>query len=590
MSATKRTSTKRASAALEEYLGAFAPAYRDEPFLAYYSFGPDGSVSREDLTRGQFWLLSRRAAHVLRAAGLGRGDAFVHYFSGNRVADLAFRIAAAMTGAVPVTINWQADTPDVVAYKVGLTDSRLVLTDALVPKEPLDALRAQFPRLAFFAVEGLGAQPALAEEDFCADDALGPDATRIIIFTSGTTGRPKGVRLPYRSYAANRGSFESFLEIREADRFAPIIVNPMHHTNSTAITDWALRRPRTRLHLIERYSTPYWRLVAEIASGPFDRIVAPTVSRHFDYLESLRQEGRLPLPLDELQAAMRRVEFLIGSAPVGPTTVKRLQEYAGRIPLVRFGSTETCLQVMGTPLSLSETERLDAFQRGWAHTFKGVEQGGYYVGRPHRGWTECRIVRGITRGGAGCFADCGEGEPGYLITRGANLMSGYVRDDAATREVMHEGGWYTGLRDICFRLTNPRDGESDYYWMSRDSALLIRGGANYSYDQINAELKAFIGRTAGLPTEAFDVAVVGLRIASEHEDECCVTVELIGDAAQSKRAEIEGRFLADAKQSVSKGARPDRLRFATIPRNFKGAILVSELKEQCRAAFAAPRA
>jgi acyl-CoA synthetase (AMP-forming)/AMP-acid ligase II len=577
----------RASAALAEYLGAFDDP--GEPFLAYYAFAPDGTVRREDLTRGEFWSLSRRAAHVLCAAGLAPGDAFVHYFSANRVADLAFRVAAAMTGAVPVTINWQADTLEAVAYKVGLTESRLVLFDAGVPKESIEALRAEFPALAFFPVEGLAAEPELAEEDFCADAHLGPDASRIIIFTSGTTGRPKGVRLPYRSYAANRATFESFLEIRDGDLFAQIVVNPMHHTNSTAITDWALRRPRTRLCLIERYSTPYWRLVAEIGMEPFDRIVAPTVSRHFDFLESLRQEGKLPVALDRLKEAMRRVEFLIGSAPVGPTTVKRLQEYAGRIPLVRFGSTETCLQVMGTPRSLSEAARLEAFERGWAHAFKGVRQGGYYVGRPHPGWTECRVVRGITRGRADCFVDCDEGEPGYLITRGPNLMSGYVKDDDATREAMHEDGWYSGLRDICFWLTNARDGGRDYYWMSRDSALLIRGGANYSCDQINAELKAFIGRTFGLSADAFDVAVAGLRLTSEHEDECCVTVELTGEEAKSKRAEIERRFLAEAKTSVSKGARPDRLRFATIPRNFKGALLVSELKEQCRSAFAASR-
>ena len=33
----------------------------------------------------------------------------------------------------------------------------------------------------------------------------------------------------------------------------PIVVNPMHHTNSTSMTDWSLRRPRTHLHLFERF-------------------------------------------------------------------------------------------------------------------------------------------------------------------------------------------------------------------------------------------------------------------------------------------------------------------------------------------------
>ena len=569
------------SPALGDYLDAFAGT--ETPFLTYFSFAADKSVTREAFTRGEMWSLARRAAHVLRSSGLTGGDCFAHYFSGNRPADLAFRVAATMTGAVPVTVNWQADTPERVAYKVELTECRLVVTDAGVPTDALDALTTRFGDLKVFPSEDLVREPELGEDEFATD--VDRDATRIIIFTSGTTGHPKGVRLPYRSYVTNRDTFESFLRIRESDLFAPLIVNPLHHTNSTAITDWALRRPGTRLHLVERYATLYWAVVAEVGSQPFDRIIAPSVSRHFDFLETLRQEDRLPVPLDTLKAAMKRVEFLIGSAPVGPTTVRRLQEYTGHLPLVRFGSTETCLQVMGTPLTLPEDARLAAFQRGWTHTWQGEEQGGYYIGRPHPPHNACRIVRGIRRDGPGYLVDCAEGEPGYVITRGGNLMSGYVKDEAATHDVMHEDGWYSGLRDICFRLTSEADGGRDYYWVSRDSAMLIRGGANYSYAQINTELKAFAAGRYGLEPDAFDLAVVGLKLTSEHEDDCCVTVELCTPGAEAKRAEIERAFLSDAKGSVSKGARPDRLRFATIPRNFKGAILVPDLKKACESVF-----
>ncbi|HUV38733.1 MAG TPA: class I adenylate-forming enzyme family protein [Planctomycetota bacterium] len=573
----------RCSTALADYLDAFDDA--DAPFLTYFSFAPDKSVRREDFTRGEFRSLALRAASVLRGAGLGCGDCFAHFFSGNRPADLAFRLAATMTGAVPVTVNWQADTPERVVYKIELTASRLVVTDAGTPVDALDALRRQFPALVFCDVDRLAGEPELPEKDFCADAALDHDASRIIIFTSGTTGRPRGVRLTYRNYVTNRATFESFLCVAPGDRFAPLVVNPLHHTNSTAITDWALRRPGTRLHLVERYATRYWAIVAEVARGGFDRVVAPSVSRHFDYLESLRAENRLPVPLDDLKDAMRRVDFLIGSAPVGPTTVRRLVEYAGRIPLVRFGSTETCLQVMGTSPALSEETRLAAFRRGWAHTRRGEPQGGYYVGRPHPPFTECRIVRAVVRGRDGYLVDCDEGEPGYLITRGDNVMSGYVKDPEATREVMHEGGWYSGLRDVCFRLVSEADGADDFYWMSRDSAMLIRGGVNYSYDQVNADLRGFVAGRYGLAEDAFDVAVVGLRLTSEHDDDCCVTVELKTPEAEKLKGEIERTFLVDAADAVPKGSRPGFVRFAPIPRNFKGAILVPELKDACRQAF-----
>ena len=567
----------RSSTALTDYLDAFADA--DEPFLTYFSFAPDKSIQTATFTRGEFWSLARQAASVLHDASLGCGDCFAHLFSGNRVEDLAFRLAATMTGAVPVTVNWQADTPERIAYKIELTESRLVVTDTGTPAETLDALKRQFPELQFFGVDQLATRPELPEDAFCTDAALDRDATRIIIFTSGTTGRPKGVRLTYRSYVTNRATFESFLQIGPDDRFAPLIVNPLHHTNSTAITDWALRRPRTRLHLVERYATQYWAIVADVGGRGFDRVVAPSVSRHFDYLENLRVEDRLPVDLETLKDAMHHVDFLIGSAPVGPTTINRLVEYTGRIPLVRFGSTETCLQVMGTPLTLSEDERLAAFRKGWAHVRDGEAHGGYYIGRPHPPYTECRVVRGVARDDDGYLVDCDEGEPGYLITRGENLMSGYVKNPEATREVMHEDGWYSGLRDVCFRLTSEVDGEDDFYWMSRDSAMLIRGGVNYSYDQINAELKSFITGKYGLAEDAFDVAVVGLHLTSEHDDDCCVTVELKTPEARALKSEIEQTFLKDAADGVSKGSKPDFLRFAEIPRNFKGAILVPELKK-----------
>ena len=160
-------------------------------------------------------------------------------------------------------------------------------------------------------------------------------------------------------------------------------------------------------------------------------------------------------------------------------------------------------------------------------------------------------------------------------------MSGYVKDEQATREAFHQG-WYTGLKDIAFALKNEQDGALDYYWVTRESTLLIRGGANYAYDQINAELTNFIAHNYKMPVDSFDIAVVGLKVNSEHEDSCCVTIEIRDQQAQKKVAQIEKTFKDMAAQRVSKGARPDYIRFAEIPRNFKGAVLIKELAAEFR--------
>ena len=85
------------------------------------------------------------------------------------------------------------------------------------------------------------------------------------------------------------------------------------------------------------------------------------------------------------------------------------------------------------------------------------------------------------------------------------------------------------------------------------------------------------------------MAVVGLRLESEHEDTCCATIELRGAAAvfappadePSQKAAVAALLAAAlaavASGAVSKGSKPDRAMFAPIPKNFKGAVLTPDL-------------
>ena len=134
---------------------------------------------------------------------------------------------------------------------------------------------------------------------------------------------------------------------------------------------------------------------------------------------------------------------------------------------------------------------------------------------------------------------------------------------------------------FCLTYTSPTPPSYryDYYWQSRDSALLIRGGANYAYDQVNDELKGFVTTTYSLADGDIDVAVVGMRINSEHEDSCCVSIELLTPTAQAKQSQIASSFVKLATSRVSKGAKPDRVRFGPLPRNFKCTIKLPDLKE-----------
>ena len=564
------TSLTHFSSPIDEYRAAFEN--RAQPFLNYYTF-PEGKVNKLALTRGEFWDLACSAAAYLSEHGLLKGDRIIHCFSANNLYDVAFRLAAVLTGCAPVTINWQADDNERIIFKAKATDAKLMLYDDGFAKR-VEEVKPQLLPMLFLEAERVQGYQATSPLTY---PPLGYDDERMIIFTSGTTGKPKGVSLSHQSFLANRLTFEHYFGMSDTTQLDLLLANPLHHTNSSAISDWGMRRGGTIIHLLQRYTTAYWEILAEAASSKRDLLVAPIVSRHIDFLESLSTQSKLPVERDKLKEALGRTDFLIGSAPVGPTTTKRILEFSNRLPHVRFGSTETCLEVMATPITMSESDLLEAFEAGWSHRYKGEATVGYYIGREHSPFTRVKVVKSVDPQSKDYMHPCEIGEPGSLITQGANLMSGYVGDAEATKAAFREG-WYTNLGDIVFALKNKKDGELDYYWMSRDSALLIRGGANYAYDQIAAELSKFVEEHYHLKPEQFQLAVVGLRIESEHEDNCCVTIEISKEAA-GVESQLKADFIEKAYSMVSKGARPDYLRFAVIPRNFKGAILYPELKK-----------
>ncbi|GAJ13106.1 unnamed protein product, partial [marine sediment metagenome] len=227
----------------------------------------------------------------------------------------------------------------------------------------------------------------------------------------GITDKPKGVSLSHGSYLANRLTFEQYFGMSESTQLDLLLVNPLHHTNSSALADWGMRRSGTIIHLIQRYTAAYWKILVEVATTRRERLVTSLVSRHIDFLESLHTQSKLPIEEATIKEALSHTDILIGSAPVGPTTIKRILKFSNHLPHVRFGSTESCLEVMATPTVLPQNELMRAFEAGWLHHYKGEETIGYYIGREHFPLTRVKVVKAVDPESSEYFRPCEIGEP-----------------------------------------------------------------------------------------------------------------------------------------------------------------------------------
>lgn len=552
------------------YKSAFEGSLSQAPFLIWHYQDEEG-LQEKSWSRSAFLTESLKITHCLYKKGACRGDAVTLLMKSNRPEDLFFRLAARILGLIPVTINWHADDLETICFKIEASGAQFVFLDPDFDDLILNQILARFPDLKVIESQSYGedlftgAWSEIQEEDTC-----------MVIFTSGTTGKPKGVELSYKNYACNQSTFESFLEVKEKDALHLICVNPLHHTNSSAMTDWAMRRVGTRLHLIQIYRSGYWETLVQIEKQSEGKIIAPVVALHFDYLENLDNQGKLMVPRKQILASFSKICFLMGSAPVGPETVKRMVRYTGRSPVVRFGSTETCLQVAGTDIRMAESEKMDCFKRGWEHEWGGEKQVGYWIGQAHPPFTNVNVVKSVSEGNEGFMQSCQEGEPGYAVVRGDNCMKQYVNNLNATQSV-YADTWYTGLGDIVFYLMSEQH-QAHLYWLSRESNLLIRGGANYSCERIAADLKSLVMSAYSLKSEDFYLAVVAMRMHSEHDDDCIVVMELKSDLAKTRQEEIRCTLKDKARTLPCKAGRPDEIVFEKIPKNFKGAVQVKDLR------------
>jgi crotonobetaine/carnitine-CoA ligase len=271
----------------------------------------------------------------------------------------------------------------------------------------------------------------------------GPDSTCLIVYTSGTTGFPKGAMHSQRSFVLGGEAFVQRVHLQHDDRV--MIVLPLFHINAL-----------------------FYSVAGTLAAGA-SMVIVPRFSAS-SFWETAMQSGATEVNIIEAIGTILqnrpRSEFRPGH---------RIRKVYG----VRESVARTFREEFGIP-HLVGGYGMTEIPGVTCNPFEGPQKPGSMgpVGRhpdPDRPWAECRVVNDDGR-------DVAVGEVGELIVRTPIVMQGYFRDPEQTRAAFRDGWFLTG--DLV-----RRDADGYFYFVSRKKDIIRRRGENIA----GAELDRVVG-------------------------------------------------------------------------------------------------
>jgi len=399
--------------------------------------------------------LSARVAQVwTRQFGMRKGDR-IGILAQNSVESVCAFFAAGKTGVVIVPLNARQTAHELsfVVADAGL--SALMYETQFA--QAAEKLRAAHPSLALLPLDGSAWESALAQSD--PRDSLNatcqPEDIYCLLYTSGTTGRPKGVMIPHRMIVWNAYNTAISWQMRDSDVIP--IFTPMYHAGGLTV-----------------FLTPGLLLGCTVV-----------LHRKFDASEVWRTIER------------ERVTLLMAV----PTIFKMLME-ASEFATCDTSSVRWCISG-GAPLPryLIEAylQRGILFKQGYGLTEVGVNCFAMSdedarrklgsIGKPLL-FTEARRI-------APDGSEVPPGETGELCLRGPHVSLGYWRNPEATAAAIDAQGWFhTGDKA---RI----DQEGFFYIAGRAKDMFISGGVNVYPAEVEAELL--------LHPSVEDAAVIGIE-------------------------------------------------------------------------------
>jgi fatty-acyl-CoA synthase len=371
------------------------------------------------------------AARALKSVlGVGRGDR-VAILSANHPDYLVLLYACARLGALLVPLNWRLAVPEQLFILADASPKMLLLQDAF--GELLTALNEQQPHIRIFRLADNGPDTfeTLLIEGQGDDRNPHVDLTSalLLVYTSGTTGRPKGAVLRQEALFWNAVMSQHMHDLTAADRVLTVL--PLFHVGALNILTTPALQIGASVTLHARFA-PDATLDAFGAERPTLVVLVPAT------IQALIEH---PLwPRTEL-ASLRAVTT--GSTQVPQNLIAALT--ARGVPVLQvYGSTETA------PIAIYTRIGGDLNRPG-------------STGLPGL-CCEARVVDETGR-------EVPPGTPGEVVVRGPNVFFEYWGNAAATAEALREGWYYSG--DV-----GTRDAEGYFTIIDRKKNMIISGGEN----------------------------------------------------------------------------------------------------------------
>ncbi len=459
---------------------------------------------------------SARIANALIATGITPDDR-IAYLGRNSVDYYPILFGAAMCGAVLVAVNWRLAPPEI-TWILEDSGAKLVFADA------------EFASAAAVAPRTILLDDFAAWRD--AHDATpvahraAPDDVAVQLYTSGTTGRPKGAMLCNRALLAFRSlpPEEQPEWNRWSDDDVSLIVMPQFHIGGTGFGLQTLCAGATGL------------VMTDFDAGRvLDAIEKERLSKVFTVPSAIR------LLIDHPRARSidySRIRTLVyGASPIPLDLLREAMAVFGCGFVQQYGMTETCGTICALP---PEEHHVDGTPRMRS------------AGKPLPG-VDVRIVDSAGH-------PLPNGETGEIAIHAPTLMTGYWKNDAATRESIDTNGYFRS--GDAGRL----DADGYLYIQDRIKDMIVSGGENVYPAEVEAVLSAH--------PDVAEVAVIGVPDAKWGEAVKAIVVAA-GGAAIDPPA-----LIAWARERLAGYKLPKTIDVIdALPRNAGGKVLRRALRD-----------